>query len=351
MNFLKRKKGFLGLDIGSYSIKFIEIDIENNSVKLKNLGFIQLPPEIIIDGYIISLHLISIAIKKLIKGYKITANDTATAIPGNKVIIKRINIPQENYENIDDFIQFQASQYIPYEISEVSIDYDIIEKNEETSNEVEALLVATKNEIIKDYITILSENNLFPQFADIDFFALQNCYEFNYFEEENKDEIVGILNIGYNISNLVFIKNKEGLFYRDYNLGAISLTKKIASKLNLSLMEAEKVKLNNIQNKYANEAKNEFFKEIQKETSKCIELFKNNLGITEIDKIYLCGGGSMIKGLKQFLEKSFNSINFEYLNPFKNFKIDEKIDKEYLNYIKPIFGISAGLALRGLEIG
>ncbi len=352
MKLFEIPKTFLGIDIGSYSIKFVEITIEKNQIKLNNLGYSVLNPNVIVNGYIISLNLIIQTIKKLIKRFKIKSKLCAVSIPGNKVIIKRLQLPPSNLENLDEQIQIQASQYIPYEITDVVLDFDILNSNinlEEQEN-LEILLVATKREIVHDYLQILLESKLTPEFGDVDFFAIQNCIEYNY-KEELKGKVLGVLNIGNYFSNLIILNETEALFYREFNVGTEIITKKIEKRLNLSFYEAEKIKLNNSNNSIVKEAREDFFKDILKETSKSIELFKNTSNIDKIDKILLSGGGSMIKGFKQFLGKSFEKVEIDYISPFKNFIYNNNlIDSEYLKYISPVFTISAGLALRGLEI-
>ncbi len=341
---------FLAIDIGSYSIKFAEIKInKEKQIILENFGYTIIPPEIIINGYIISLKIVVDYIKKLKKYYKIKAKKCGISLPGNKVIIKRFSVPQENLENLDELIKIEAEQYIPYDLNDVSLDYDVIEKENET-NEIEILLVGSKKEIIEDYLTILAENELMPYIADVDFFTLQNSFEYNYKGEISENSIYGILNIGNQITNIIFLKGFEGLFYREANIGSFEITKNISKKLKISYNEAEKIKLTNFNLKEVKEATENFFKDLHKEITKSIELFKNNFNIDNIDKLYLSGGGSMIKGMKQFFEISINSTKFEYFHPFKNFLLNKKIDKKYLEYIRPIFSICSGLSLRGLEI-
>ncbi len=264
MKFSKKRKSFLSIDIGSYSIKFIETEHLEEKVFLKNLGYAILDPDTFVDGYLISQNNLIDTIKTILKEFKISTKFGSTVLPGNKAIIKRIKLPttEISSENFEDKILLQAEQTIPYNINEIHISYDILNPNLEEDEEIEIFIVAAKTELIQDYMTILEECKLNPFIADIDFFCLQNIFEYNYFEEY-KNKVIALINIGAFFSNLVIVYNNDGIFYRDFNFGASSLTKNLQNKLKISFNDAESMKLKNANNYMYKEEKKNYFNEIK----------------------------------------------------------------------------------------
>ncbi len=350
MNFFKKEDSFLGIDIGKYSIKAVEIGLSKGEAYLKNLGHSNLSLEAIVDEMIINSNEIIEKNINLIKHYKITTKETAISLPGNAVIIKRLNIKGETYEDISANLQAEASNHIPYNLNDVQMTFHIFEDDNSKSDSNELLLIAVKKDVLNDYITILIESGLRPVVADVDFFALQNIFEFNYKDEIDSSEVVSILNIGSNLCNILVLKNFKSLFYRDANIGNFVQYQRAVKNLNLKYEEIEKLKIENSSNKHIKNLVETINKNLITDIAKGLDLFINSSGISKIDKFLISGGGSFYKDIKKSLSSKFPKSSIDYLDPFKKIAIDEsKFDKEYIDYIKPMFAVSAGLSIRGLN--
>ncbi len=348
MGLIKRPQNFLALDIGSYAIKFVEVEIFNNKVLLKNLGFGVLPQKSSIEGSFTNKDIIIDYLKKIYKEFSIKTKNCGVVIPGSKTIIKTLKLSQDSIPdgNIDSLIYQQAEQIIPFDINEIQLSYDFI--NAENSNEVEILIVASKKEIINTYLDILKQAGFKPCIADVDYFCLLNIYEKNY-SEDYGGKVVAVLNVGAYSSNIVMLYNKKEMFNRDFNIGSAMINSNLERRLKITYNEAETMKLNNENNYILKEEKLNYFNEIKKEISRSFDLFINSSNFDKIDVLFICGGGSMSKGLKQFLEQNFE-LEINYFDSFKTFKVDNNIDKNYLEYISPLYTLTAGLALRGEDI-
>ncbi len=341
----------IGLDIGKSFVKSVELEFLPNEVALRNIGCAGLSFEVIIDDMIINTNEIIEKIKNFIKLYKIETKKTAIAIPGNSVIIKRLELSGETFDDIKKQVNAEAPNHIPYNISDVEITFHVSEKddNSEETNKKEVLLIAVKKEILDDYVDILIESELKPEIADIDFFALQNIFEFNYKDDIGSEEIVALLNIGINIINIVIVKNFRSLFYRDSTIANYTQYVRLMESLNIDFIELESLKISNEQNKLIKDFIKSTKKSIVTEISKGLDLFLNSSDTDTIDKIFLSGGGALYKGLKKAVQDRFPDSEIDYLDPFRKIVIDkEKFDSDYIEYIKPQYSIAAGLAIRGL---
>ena len=184
---IQKKNHLIGLDIGSHAVKLVEIDQTRKEMKLKNFGIIWLPREAIVEGYIKDKDAVSLAIKHLVRNLKTRNKNVATSISGFSVIIKKIMIGHRDASELESTIQEEAEQYIPFDINEVNLDFDILsgekaaesddEDRSEDSDRMEVMLVAAKKDIIDDYVKLLGISGLNPTVLDVDAFALQNAFE------------------------------------------------------------------------------------------------------------------------------------------------------------------------------
>src|SRR6185369_3905096 len=176
-----KKKGLVGLDIGSSAVKAVELKAGGkggDEYQLVNIGLEALPPEAIVDGAIMDSGAVIDAIQRLFSGSKIKTPDVATSVSGNAVIVKKISLPQMSTEELAESIHWEAEQYIPFDIQDVALDYEVLDTG--TGGNMDVLLVAVKKDKIGDYSSVISQAGKTPSVIDVDVFSLQNCYELNY---------------------------------------------------------------------------------------------------------------------------------------------------------------------------
>ena len=177
---LGRKKGVIGLDIGSSSIKLVELVESKNTYKLQNLGIAPLPPEAIVDGALMDSVTIIGAIRELIANTKAKTKDVITSVSGHSVIVKKITLPLMSDSELEESIQWEAERYIPFDINEVNIDFQIFGSSSENPEVMDVVLVAAKKDIINDYVSVIIESGLNPVIIDVDAFAIENMLSVNY---------------------------------------------------------------------------------------------------------------------------------------------------------------------------
>lgn len=343
-----KKNHLVGLDIGSRTIKVAEIKGLNKGDKpsLKKFGMIDVPHGAFEEGGINKPEEIAEAIRQLFKTYNVRESNVAVSLGGYSLIVKKIKVQTMTEEQLQESIQFEAEQYIPFDINEVNLDFEILGGNE-NGNRMDVLLVAAKKDLVNAYINLLDMAGLSPCVIDVDAFALQNVFEFNY---EPKDASVVLIDIGAGKTSLNILKGKDSVFMRDVSLGCGQINQKIASFLNCTMEEADEIKLSENSDRISPEDLHEIVSSVVSdwcvEIQRALEFFYSTYPDDQIKTILISGGGGKIEKFKKLLSDE-TSVQVETINPFKGFYVDEsKFDSSYINEIASQAAICMGLAIR-----
>ena len=352
---ISAKNRLIGVDIGSHSIKIVDIDDTKRGMVLKNFGMIELPQDSIMEGSIKEMEIVSSALKNLLQNLKIKNKNVATSISGYSVIVKKITISKREEGGLEKSIQREAEQYIPFDINDVNLDFQILPSEKEVTEEekeelMDVLLVAAKKDMVEEYISLLRLTDLNPMVLDIDAFALQNAFEISNHEQSGCHALV---NIGAQQLTINVIKDGVSMFTRDSSYGGSQITSEIQQKLNISYQEAEMIKLGA---KPLETEKKPIIEEIfsstvtkwAQEVKRALDFVATTFIDVKVENVLLSGGSSLIKGFSKYLGLE-TGLKIEMLNPFGNLEIKEKLfDTNYLNYHAPMAAISIGLALRSI---
>jgi type IV pilus assembly protein PilM len=344
-----KKKGLIGLDIGSSAVKAVELKAGgkgSDEFQLVNIGLEPLPPEAIVDGAIMDSGAVIDAVQRLFQAQKIKTNDVATGVSGNAVIVKKISLPQMSNEELAESIHWEAEQYIPFDIQDVALDYEVIEGG--GGGNMDVLLVAVKKDKISDYTSAISQAGKNPAVVDVDVFALQNCYEVNYGVDPGR--VVALLNVGASIMNINIIKGGTSIFNRDIAVGGNQYTDAIQKDLNLSFDQAEALKKGERVDGAAPENLHPILQVVSEniamEIQKTFDFFRATSSEDRIDRIFLAGGTSKVQGLRDLLSERFEA-GVELLNPFNSVTYNPRdFDPDFINDIAPSAAIAVGLAAR-----
>jgi type IV pilus assembly protein PilM len=340
-------KPIVGLDIGSSTIKAIELRRSRGVIELVHLGIEALSTDVVVDSMIMDSPSVSTAIAKLFTGNGIKGRAVATSVSGHSVIVKRITVPAMTDQELAERIEMEAAQNIPFDINDVSIDYQVL-SDDLNAPQMEVLLVAVKKDKILNYTNVLSMAGKTPAVVDIDVFALQNCYEFNY--QPAPGATVALLNLGASVMNINIVKGNMPLFTRDVSVGGHQYTDSLQKELDLSFDDAEAFKLGQKVGTVSEDAKAPILQQVTElivlEIQKTFDFFRATSAGEHIEKIYLAGGSATIAGLMEALRHEF-SLPVELLNPFQRIEYPEGTPAAAL--IEENAGqmaVAVGLALR-----
>ena len=342
-----KKKNVIGLDIGSSSIKVVELREAKDGFKLQHLGISPLPPEAIVDGALMDSVTIIDTIRDLVTSTSKT-RDVVTAVSGHSVIVKKITLPFMTETELEDSIQGEAERHIPFDINDVNIDFQILGYGSENPDLMDVILVAAKKDIINDYVSVIMEAGLNPVVMDIDSFALENMLGINY--EIEKEDVVAVANLGASVTNINILKDNLSAFTRDIFKGGNQVTEEIQRQLHVDYEEAEKIKVGQkgegASQSVVENVLRSASESLAVEIGNSLDFFQSSTTSQKISKLYLSGGGSKIKDFDIILQQQIG-IPVEIANPFKRIEYNEKsFDPEYLREIGPVMAVGVGLASR-----
>jgi len=336
------RKSSIGLDIGSGYLKVVQLKDTKGGYELELFDMLPLPPELIVDGSIIdSLRLID-SLKELVKKAKIKTKDAVISIAGHSsVIIKRVSLPEMSEEELSESIKFEAEQYIPFDIEDVNLDFQILGPKEE-AGQMDVMLVAVKKDIINEYLSVVKEAGLNPLIVDVNSFALENIYEVSY--EIEPDKNIAIVNIGASTINMNILKGGISVFTRDSAVGSNLHTEALQREFNLTYETAERLKkgeaVENVSPQDALSVMDLASEEIIGEVKRSLEYFHE-----DINEVILSGGCALVKDFPKLLAEKIG-IEVKVMEPLKNIKIPKRFDITYIEEMVPMAVVAAGLALR-----
>lgn len=345
----KKDKLIVGVDIGSHSVKICQLQKVGTTYQVVSLGSAALPEGCVEDGVLQEPEDVAKALVELFKNLKIKNKRVGISISGYSVIVKKISLEAMDEEELAEYIVDEAEQYIPFDIDDVYIDYQVIREAIDENSRNEIMLVAAKKEVIDDYLDMLQEQKLLPVLVDIDGFALENIWEVS----SHSDANVALVDIGASKMNINIIASGVSVLARDVVVGSEQLTDQIANTLDIDFTEAEEIKLGQRTAEEHSKALEEIFTQTCTqwvlEIKKAIDLYMSNNPETPLTKLVLSGGGAKVKGLKEYIRHE-TGLEVIIFNPFENMKLNEKkIDQNYLKAIAPEMAIAAGLAIRQAE--
>ncbi|MFZ6017605.1 MAG: type IV pilus assembly protein PilM [Nitrospirota bacterium] len=343
-------KNSIGLDIGSSYLKAVQLKETKGGYELLLFDMLKLPPELIVDGAIIDSFRLIESLKELIRKAEIKTKNAVIAVSGHSaVIIKRISLPEMSEEELSESIKFEAEQYVPFDIEDVNLDFQILGPKEEPG-QMDVILVAVKKDIINEYVSVVKEAGLNPIIVDINSFALENVFEINY--EIEPDKNVAIVNIGASTININILKGGISVFTRDSSIGSNLHTEALQRRFNVTYDNAERLKrgepVENVSPEDARSVIESASGDILEEVARSFEYFLSTTLHEDISKVILSGGCALIKDFPGLLAER-TGIETWVMEPFRSIKIPKKFDVAYIEEMAPMAAVAMGLALRRLD--
>jgi len=315
-----KAKAVVGLDIGSSAVKAVELKPAGKGFKVTAFAIEPVPPDSIVDGAIIDGTAVADAIRRLFENKAFKTKEVAASLSGNAVIVKKISLPVMTEAELAESIYWEAEQYIPFDIQDVNLDYQILDagRGPDSKGTMDVLLVAAKKEKIADYLGVITQAGRTAVVVDVDAFALQNAYEANYGLEPQS--VVVLLNAGASAININILAGEQSVFTRDISSGGNAYTEAVQKELNLPFESAELLKKGEVVDGVTfDEVKpvlHAMTENVLLEIQKTFDFFKATASSDRIDRIVLSGGASRVDGFAQALEERFGAP-VETFDPFR----------------------------------
>jgi len=347
----RRSKAIVGLDIGSSAVKAVELRPAGRAYRVIAHGVEPIPPASIVDGAIIDSMAVAEAIRRLFDTNKaFQAKDVCASLSGNAVIVKKITLPVMTETELDESIYWEAEQYIPFDIQDVNLDYQILDPGTgpESRGSMDVLLVAAKKEKIGDYTSVIAQAGRTPVIVDVDAFALQNAFEVNYGLEP--DRTVVLLNAGASAININILQGDQSVFTRDISMGGNAYTEAVQKELDLPFESAEQLKkgvpVDGATFEEGQPVLHAVTENVLFEIRKTFDFFKATASSDRIDRIVLSGGASRVDGFAEALQERFGTP-VEIFDPFRKIAFEpQKFGVTDPEGALATAAVAVGLALR-----
>ena len=339
----------MGLDLGSSAIKLVELkERKGGEYHLQRVGVETLSPEAIVDGSIMDSSLVVDAIHKLNDSTGVKSASYATSVSGHSVIIKKIQVPTMQADELAESIQWEAEQYIPFDINDVRLDYVVLSEAEPGQESMEVLLVAVKRDKVNDYVSVITQSGKSPVIVDVDTFAVQNAYELNYDLDPLK--VVALVNMGAGVTNINILARGSTVFWRDISFGGNQFTEALQREFNLSFEQGEQLKRGEQADRFAaGDARpvlDAVSEEMATEIQKTFDFFDATSSEGPVDELVLSGGCALTPNLQQVLRERFG-VPTELMNPLRRIRLKESDYPDgWLQAVAPTLAVAVGLAAR-----
>ncbi len=335
----------MGLDIGSSTIKVAEVDHRAGGPRLLNFGMVELAPEAIVEGEIMDRQLVVEAIQNLFEARRIHRRHVATGVSGRGVIVKKITMTRLSREDASEAIHWEAEQHVPYDINDVALDFEILKTNP-GPNQMQVLLVAAKRDLIAAHADLIREAGLLPSVIDVNSFAVQNAAEVNY--EFDPEEVVALVNVGAELTNVNLIQNGIPLYTQDLSMGGNTFIEGLQKKHHANRVEAvaalqEKPGENGLD---LGPILKSFSADLGTALDRSLVYLKSNGDGDRLDRVLLSGGGARIAGLPAVLSERLK-VPVEVADPLRRVKVvPEAAEAGDPAEAGPQLAVGIGLALR-----
>lgn len=344
---LKRGKSTVGLDIGSSSIKVARVQHTADSFVLERYDLEPMPPGAIISGEIRDRELVEAALKDIIKRNGLKRANVVVSLSGFAVLHDTLTMKVMSEEDARNEVYSEVEKISPFSISEVTLDYKIMEVDE-ANDLMRVLLVAAKNEVLEDRLDLLNTLGVRPAIVDVDIFALYNAFEANYDMADFKG--AALMNLGANTTSVTFVYDGQFHSARDLSISTGHFSERLQKEMNLPEETALEMLQGRPPEDLEIERASEIIAKVGAELSDSVEMavsyFRSTVDLDELDVIMLCGGGASIPGLSTLLETK-NNVSAQIANPLRTIEFDPKLFPEgEVEQIATMLMVAIGLALR-----
>jgi len=343
---IRSDEPYLSVDIGSNSVKIIEVRGRGGQLHVSNAVSLPTPSSAIQNNMVYEVTAVAEATRALTDSHGLRARKTITTVPGPAVIIKRVTLPAQSPQELENTILFEAGNFIPEDLENVNLDYQITDYIED-GKRMEVLLVAAKKDIVASYTEAIRAAGLAPVVIDVDYFALENMFETNY--EPAPDRVIALVNIGARYSSINILKGGRSTFTGDVPVGGRDISEALMRDLNVTAEEAEALKASGSSEKISADqvaaVTGPAAGAVIEEIHHALSFFWTAATDETIDAVYLSGGVALMPDLAQQLSERVQAP-VEIANPFAHVSIDRAADTPQLRQQAPEFAVAMGLATR-----
>ncbi|MDA8382321.1 MAG: pilus assembly protein PilM [Betaproteobacteria bacterium] len=353
-DFLKVKSpALIGVDISSSAVKMVELaDTGKAHYRVERYAIEPLPKESVVDGNIINLENVGETVARAWKHLGSRTKLAALALPSASVITKKIIAPKNLSEHeLESQVESEANQYIPFDLDEVNLDFQVLGPAANSAEEVEVLIAASRKEKVEDRLAAIQEAGLKAAVMDVESFATQTAYELlaRQLPGNGRNQTVALVDIGASTMHINVVHDHQSVYLREQSFGGNQLTLEIQRRYSLSAEEAELGKRNGgLPENYEPDVLQPFMDTLALEVARALQFFFSSTQYNRVDHILLAGGTAGIAGLDETVGAR-TRVPTLMANPFADMAIGPHVNARKLRVDAPALVIACGLALRRFD--
>lgn len=339
-------RNLVGVDIGSSSIKICQLKETRKGLVVQRLGVAPLPHRTIVDGQVVERKLVADTVRSLMNQIKVSGREVALSVSGQSVIIRKISVPMMTPAELSEQITWEAEQHIPFDIKDVTIDYQVLRERPDAS-QMDLLLVAAKKDQIEGYAQLARDAKCKPVVVDIDAFAIQNAFERAVGLDANRN--IALINVGASTTSLNIMSKGVSAFTREIANGGNSVTDALAKQLAITFEQAEEQKLAVSAGRPVTEQAVPVVEQaldgIAAEIQRSLDFYMATSGEADIAQLYLSGGTANFPSLAAAVQRRAR-VPVSPWSPTSGFAMDPKVDPGLVTQYGAQLAVVLGLALR-----
>lgn len=373
-------KKVVGLDVGSYQVKAVELRRSGNKLELVHFGVADVFPggdpsaAATADLFQLKVN----AIQQAMAQSRITAKHSVSAVSGESIIVRYIQLPEMPEQELRNALRWEAEEYIPFSIEEVNLDSVVLGPSA-VPGKVDVLLVSARKDLVNEHVDLIRAANLIPLIVDVEGFAFLNCFEYNY--KPAPDECVCLVHIGADVTNINIYVSNSSRFSRDIGIAGNAVTQSVCQKSQVPFSKGEELKVavgaasveadddelgdselistirgtveritgselgDDTPETTASRAIQGVLTQLVSEIRRSVQFFEGQAGGTTVQRIVVGGGSSRLRNLAQYLQGELD-IPVELFDPLRNISIGKEVDTAQLENHRAQLGAGIGLAIR-----
>lgn len=343
----------LGLDVSSSAVKLVELSrTAKGEHCIERYATENLPRDSVVDGNIAKLDDVADAVRRAWKRMGTSTRNVALALPAAAVITKKIIVPANQREQeLEVLVESEANQYIPFQLDEVNLDFQVVGPAPGSPDEVEVLIAASRKEKVEDRVAIAEAAGLRAVVVDVESYAAQAAFELveKQLPDGGKDTNIVLVDVGANVMNVIILRNDQPVYSREQAFGGYQLTQDIMRNYGMSPEEAEAAKrTNTLPENFENDLLRPFMDNLALEVSRALQFFFTSTQYNSVDHIVLAGGCAVIPGLDEVVANR-TQVETRIANPFVDMQLSSAVTAKRLSQDAPSLLVACGLALRRFD--
>lgn len=349
--FASGKPPLMGVDISSTAVKLLQLSQTGGRYRVEHYAVEPLPPNAAVEKNIVEVEAVGDAIKRAVGRSGTKLKHAAVAVSGSAVMTKVVPMPSNlSADEMEDQVQVDAAQYIPYPIEEVSMDFEILGPVKDNPEMVQVLLAASRTENVDVRVAALEVGGLTPKVVDVEAFAMENAFRLISDQlSVPKEALVALVDVGATMTTLNVLRHQRSIYTREQVFGGKQLTDEVMRRYGLTYEEAGLAKRQGgLPESYEIEVLEPFKEALVQQVSRLLQFFYAGSEFNRVDQIVLAGGCASIAGVGEMVEEQLGVLTL-IANPLANMALSNKVQAQSLAQDAPSLMIACGLALRSFD--